>query len=157
LIGLGAAIVILLSILAFFILRRWRRRGDLPVKMAEPSQVPPVDPWTLLDQRWLALKRPEPWTREASEEFFFQLSFVLRQALELRTGLLITGQTLAETKQTLQKSAALSANFQQELLKFLSLAEQLKFAGQILDWDKAEAWQLQVEAWITQIRHGALI
>jgi hypothetical protein len=68
----------------------------------------------------------------------------------------VTGQTLAETKASFEKSPALSANFQQDLIKFLSLSEQLKFAGQWLSAAESSEWQEKVKAWMEKLRHGAL-
>lgn len=150
LIGLG---LVLLALIAFYAWTHLRRRASLKPETAAPR---PEDPWQRLELSVDGLSLAEPWTREACEDFFFRLSFALREALELRTGLPITGQTWAETKRSLEKSPALSANFQEDLIKFLSLADQLKFAGQWRDAAESLEWREKVKAWIHELRRGAL-
>jgi hypothetical protein len=144
---------LLLVLIGWFLWTRLRRKA---LKKPIAAAVSPVDPWVQLEQKLQTLDIREPWSREACEDFFFQLSFVLREALELRTGLPITGQTLAETKKSLEKSPALSANFQQDLIKFLSLSEQLKFAGQWLSANESVEWREKVKSWMEQLRRGVL-
>jgi thiol:disulfide interchange protein len=150
LIGLG---LLLLALIAFYVWRHMRRRAALKPRTLAPAA---EDPWQRLVMSVDKLAPAEPWTREACEDFFFRLSFVLREALELHTGQPITGQTWAETKRSLEKSPALSANFQEDLIKFLSLADQLKFAGQWRDAAESLEWWEKVKAWILQLRRGAL-
>lgn len=150
LIGLG---LLLLGLIGWFL---WKRLARKTLKPSGPAPAAPRDPWAGVDQSLESLEIKEPWTREACEDYFFRLSFVLREALELRTGLPITGQTLTETKRSLEKSPALSANFQEDLIKFLSLADQLKFAGQWLNAAESMEWREKVKAWIDQLRRGAL-
>jgi hypothetical protein len=149
---LGLALVGL-AVLGWFLWKRWKAKTT---RETIKSAVIPQDPWQKLDEALQKLDVQEPWSREACEEYFFRLSFILREALELRTGLPITGQTLAETTKSLEKSPALSANFQQDLIKFLSLAEQLKFAGQWLSATESTAWREKVKAWVDEFRRGAL-
>jgi len=145
--------LLLVALLGWFLWKQLRRQTA-----ARPaaSSMAPLDPWSRLAQILESLEIKEPWNRESCEDFFFRLSFVLREALELRTGLPVTGQTLAETKASFEKSPALSANFQQDLIKFLSLSEQLKFAGQWLSAAESSEWREKVKAWMEQLRHGAL-
>jgi hypothetical protein len=150
LIGLG---LLLLGLIGWYLWKRLFRKTQKP---SGPAPSVPRDPWASVDQALESLAIQEPWTRQACEDYFFRLSFVLREALELRTGLPVTGQTLAETKRSLEKSPALSANFQEDLIKFLSLADQLKFAGQWLDAAESMEWREKVKAWIDQLRRGAL-
>ncbi|MDQ3231700.1 MAG: hypothetical protein M3Q07_07755 [Pseudobdellovibrionaceae bacterium] len=148
---LGSLACLALALIGWFLWTRLRRRSShRPVTPVTR----PVDPWLRVEQRLQTLDIQEPWSREVCEDFFFQLSFVLREALELRTGLPITGQTLAETRTSLEKSPALSANFQQDLIKFLSLSEQLKFAGQWLGAAESLEWREKVKAWVEQLRRG---
>jgi hypothetical protein len=149
--GLG---LLLVALIAFYVWKHLRRQAALKTPQVTAPQA--EDPWQRLDRSVDMLAPTEPWTRSACEEFFFRLSFALREALELRTGLPITGQTWAETKRSLEKSPALSANFQEDLIKFLSLADQLKFAGQWRDAAESLEWREKVKAWILQLRSGAL-
>jgi thiol:disulfide interchange protein len=150
LIGLGLA---LLGLIGWFLWKHLRRKVVKP-----PAFTPPLaaDPWARLERDWEGLAISETWTREACENFFFRLSFLLREALELRTGLPISAQTLVETRQSLEKSRALSANFQEDLIKFLSLADQLKFAGQWLSAAESIEWREKVKTWMDQLRREAL-
>lgn len=150
LIGLG---LVLAAVIAFFVWKHLRRRAALTPQTVAPR---PEDPWQRLEQSVDGLTVAEPWTRETCEDYFFRLSFALREALELRTGLPITGQTWSETKRSLEKSPALSANFQEDLIKFLSLADQLKFAGQWRDAAESQEWREKVKTWIQDLRRGAL-
>lgn len=150
LLGLG---LLMLGLIGWFL---WKRLRQRTVTQTSPAAPLPADPWPKLDHVLESLEIKEPWTREACEDYFFRLSFVLREAVELRTGLPITGETLAETKRSLEKSPALSANFQEDLIKFLSLADQLKFAGQWLNATESMEWREKVKAWIDQLRRGAL-
>ncbi|HET9235877.1 MAG TPA: hypothetical protein VFO10_01420 [Oligoflexus sp.] len=150
LIGLG---LVLLALIAFLV---WKHLRSGAALKPETAALRPEDPWQRLELSMDGLSLAEPWTREACEDYFFRLSFALREALELRTGLPITGQTWAETKRSLEKSPALSANFQEDLIKFLSLADQLKFAGQWRDAAESQEWREKVKAWIHELRRGAL-
>lgn len=149
LLGLG------LIFIAFVAWRLWRWLQQSKQAAAQTA-VPIVDPWQALQQNFTRLRVEEPWDQPNSEQFFFALSFLLRQAIELKTQMPVTGQTLAEVRMTLQKSLHFSANFKTELLEFLSLAEQLKFAGQSLDAFQAEQQRLKVETWLEQLQQGVL-
>jgi hypothetical protein len=148
--GLGLA---LLGLIGWFLWKYLRRQTVKAPAFTSPQ---PTDPWARLEQDWQGLVIAEPWTRETCENFFFRLSFLLREALELRTGLPISAQTLVETRHSLEKSRALSANFQEDLIKFLSLADQLKFAGQWLSAAESIEWREKVKTWMDQLRREAL-
>lgn len=150
---LGAVLLVLLLVLAYFLWQRWQQRRSRRVPVPSPL---PMNPWDRLLLHMQALAAAPNWQRTDSEEFFFQLSFALREGLELATGLPITGQTLAETRLSLGKSPRLSANFQEELIKFLGLAEQLKFAGRALDPTEAMEWREKVQGWLEQLRAETL-
>jgi hypothetical protein len=150
------ALVLLASFVLRSLWRRWRRLRAQQASLTAPLGEVSRDPWDNLEHVWSSLRPREPWDRLAGEEFFFQLSFVLRQALELRTDLPLTGQTLSESEHSLETYPLFSANLKQDLVKFLRLAEQLKFAGAELSLDDALTWQSNVKKWLELLRKGEL-
>lgn len=151
----------ILAILLIFALAQvwlwWKRRKEArTLHSSLPSGKLAIDPWQHIQVTYSSLIVGTNWSRETSEAYYFALSFLLRQAMELRTRLPLTSQTLSELRKTLDHSQAFSANFKTELLEFLTLAEQLKFAGRWLDVAESEAWRTRVGVWLSQLERGDL-
>ena len=136
-------ILILIVLLFVWIIYRWARGSKKIVEL-------PPSPWIGLENelnQWEAVYRDRP-----SGDVYLGLSGVLRHALELKHSFPATGQTLPELRRSLVARATLSADVQQELLEFLSLADQVKFAGQTMTPEETGAWIERMRSWLKALQ-----
>jgi hypothetical protein len=120
-----------------------RRRKERPVA--------PVDPWDDLKGRLGRLRPQLPFGRKEQEDFFFQLSLMLREAIELRTRIRATDLTSDELKEPLRRRLPLPPAGIQAVLAFLERADLVKFAEAPSDRGEAEEALGQVGAWVREL------
>ena len=113
----GALIAALLVALVVIWLKRRRR---------EPAFV--ADPWTLLLGRITGLEIPPLDNDKAREDFYYNLSLLLREGIERRTGLNATDLTFSELKGPLTSKLPLRTDDVKRVLAFLERADLVKFA-----------------------------
>ncbi len=138
--GVAALTVALLA------LHFWRKRHRA-IKPAEP-----VDPWEVLFARLAAVTPGRPFEGPAQVEFYFQLSLLLREAIERRTGVRATDSTLGELRVPLRKKLPLTPGAIEAVLAFLERSDLIKFAGFAATPDEALAAQEQVSAWARALK-----
>jgi hypothetical protein len=125
----------------------WRRRRRRPAPVA-----PPEDPWDALLRRIRTLALKTPFERLAQEEFFFELSMLLREGIELRTGVRATDLTFQELRAPLRAKLPLATAEVERVLGFCERADQVKFAGTGSDRAEADAARSTVDGWVRQLR-----
>lgn len=134
-------IALLLALYAGF--KAWKRRAQ--------RTAAPVDPWQALKDRVAGLQIASPFTRKAQEDFFYELSLALRDAIERRCGIPATSLTHRELKQIMRSDAPLPTQTMQAMLAFLQRADLVKFADAGTDVPEAEAARREVLAWIDEL------
>jgi hypothetical protein len=132
-----------LAALLYFLRVRRRRRHERPA--------PPIDPWDDLKNRLRALRPGLPFGRKEQEEFFFQVSLLLREAIELRTKIRATDLTCQELKEPLRRKLPMAQTDIDGILAFLERADMIKFAEAPSDRAEADTAAGQVAAWAREL------
>lgn len=149
---LGVALILFL----IFFIRKWKQR----IPSAEPAKVmkKTVDPKVELANRLHRLEAKTPFLLQEREEFFYQLSMILRGFIELKTGLRATDMTSQEISEQLeQQRSPLSDQEVSAVLSFLHRADQIKFAGEDIGVVEAERNKADVEQWARSLMGGPLL
>jgi hypothetical protein len=121
--GLAVLMLVLVVFLLWALLRYLQKR-----KALKKAQIIPVDHWGQLLTAIRAVEVPNPLPKEAAGNLFFELSLLLRQAIERRTRLAATDMTLQELKVPLETKLPLADTDKQAVWRFLERADQIKFA-----------------------------
>lgn len=148
LIYVGAAL--LLAGLAFAAWRYWKHREKKVVV------IPPRDPWDVLAERAGFLLPKPPFEGKAQEDYYFELSMLLREAIELRTKIRATDLTFQELREPVRKKLPLPTNDVESVLQFCEHADQVKFAAKPSGIGEAESARQQVESWVRALRPRAI-
>lgn len=114
-----AALVVVLAIVAWVVLRR-RRRGEAP----EP--VIPADEWALEQLR--QLRTDDLVGIGLVAEFYFRLTMIVRQYIERRFAIMAAEQTTDEFLAAAQRHPALNTGHRDALGAFLRSGDMVKFA-----------------------------
>lgn len=141
----AAGLLALLLALAGFLW--WRRR-----RAALRPPAPPADPWDVLAGKLAQLTVPRPFGLQEQAEYFFHLSLLLREAIELRTGLRATDLTLGELKAPLRNKLPLPTGDVDGVLAFLERADYVKFAGRPASTEEAVSAREQATTWARRLR-----
>lgn len=122
----------------------WKRRTQV---------VPPIDPWAVLESRIQVLLPPGDFPRgPVQETYFFNLSLLLREAIELRTRVPATDLTLYELRSPLRRKLPFAPEEIESVLGFLERADMVKFASASSQREEALGDQNRVQKWISQLR-----
>ena len=156
-------IVALLVVLAvsFLALRAWRHWRNRRRAAARSAAV--VDPFDQLAERLTALQGslgqgsfPVSKQGRAEEHFYFDLSLIAREAIELQSGITATDMTLGELQSKLSgaQRSPLPLNGGQvaELLALLERADRIKFAGAATSLDEARQDVARVQGWLSVLK-----
>ena len=109
---------------------------------------PPRDPWDLLQDRLALMQPPVPFTKQAGEDYFAQLSLILREAIERRTQIPATDRTCQELRVPLRSKLPMDAASIEALLVFLDRADFIKFAKAPTDTAEAMSSHTHVQTWL---------
>lgn len=124
----------------------WKRRRK------QPKPVAPIDPWELLEQRIQSLVPADPFVGKEREQFFYDLSLALREAIERRIGLRATDMTLYELRLPLRDKLPFSQEVIDAVLAFLQRADFIKFAEAPVSREQALADADDVRRWAMELR-----
>jgi hypothetical protein len=150
--ALGGLLAVVLGALLLWGL--WSLRVHLRSK-ARP--LPPVDPWDTLESRIRVLLPPGDFSRgPAQENYFFNLSLLLREAIELRTGIRATDLTLYELRTPLRRKLPFALQETEAVIGFLDRADMVKFASAPSNREEALGDHHRVLQWIDQLRPRAV-
>jgi hypothetical protein len=139
------ALIALADIGATLAFVSWRRRrGSLPAA--------PVDPWEALAARAQALEPRAPFARAEQEEFFFHLSMILREGIELRTGIRATDLTYQELREPVRRKLPLPAADVDDVLAFCERADLVKFAAAETGRAEADEARGRVVQWLERLK-----
>ena len=125
----------------------WKKYKNRPSK-----PVAPEDPFLTLERQLHALLPPQPFSGKPGTQYFFELSMLFRQFLELSSGVQATDLTLQELKEPLRRKSSLSRETTEEVIKFLERCDYVKFAGIPADLAEAQASHTQVLQWVRYLR-----
>lgn len=139
-IGLIVAGLLLLGLLLWWGWRIWRKRSSVQ----EPDALPVAGQGRIsgLISELRAISLPqsaEPFSDEMREDFYWRLSLAFRTAIEWRTGIAATTQTIAELRGPLAAKLPLPRREATEALQFLEAAEFIKFANKPATVEEAES------------------
>ena len=127
-----AGAVILCAVAAWVIWKWWQRRQA--ARLAElaagagdagPGRVAGIF------ETLRGLKPAEPFDTRAREEFYWRLGLAFRTAVEWRTGISATSQTIRELREPLRKRLPLPGKETAMALELLERSEGIKFAGDL--------------------------
>lgn len=130
-----------LLLLSRFLLRR-RAAGEVAA----------LDPWVGLTHRFRQLTVPVPFGTRAQEDYFYALSLLVREGIELRTEIPATDRTLKELRDPLRKKLPLAPKDVEAVLQFLERADLVKFAGAPSDQAEAEACHAAAGRWLASLK-----
>lgn len=122
----------------------WYKRRKQRVKLGE-------HPILGMAREIATLMPPEPFVRAAQADYFFKLSMLLRQVIEVSCGFPATDLTLKELRLPLRSFLPFPVATVDEILKFCERAELIKFASADSERGEALAWQRQVNSWAGEL------
>lgn len=140
----AALLLIAIGVCGLFFYRWLRRRRQLNVQVAP-------DPWSVLIARLRAIKIAPDFSQQAQGDFFFELSWLLREAIEQRLAIPATDMTLRELRDPLQLKLPLRDGSKEGLWRFLERADLVKFAEAPATRAEALAALAQVEEWVREL------
>lgn len=141
----GAFIILFLGILAY----HYRRRRAQPVGPEAPN------PWQHLDSKVKSLGELVNSDPIAVQEYYSQLSQILREGLEQRFGFGATSQTLAELSASLDRLPHVTAEQRREWLAFFEQADRIKFAAANARLADHQTWRQRVGSWLKQLSEAS--
>ena len=129
-------IALAIGVLASYLYRKWRQKPQVTKEIVRQK---PLDPSKALVDKLRTLEPKEPFARQQKEEFFYELSMVLRGFIEWKTRLKATDMTFEEIEKTLaMERTPLSDEQVHAALSFLKKADQIKFAREEVGIVEAE-------------------
>lgn len=141
-----ALLVIAAVVLAIWLYRKWKGRKPTPAQSTQ------IDPWASLHGRVGGMVVPtnfEPGRPQ--EDYFYGLSLLLREGVELRTRVPATDLTLQELKEPMRKKLPLATPEVNAVLEFLERADMIKFASAPSDRAEAEKFRGIVAGWLKKL------
>ncbi len=150
------AFLIILAVFAamgFWLFKKFRSKylGPKPQAVVAPAMPSEEEQWRLLRERLTELTPRDPFTKVAQAEFFFELAFLLRLAIERRTHIAVTDMTVREMEAPLRQKAPFSVDETEKMLAFLKKADQIKFAEQMVDANEAMQEKQEVQRWFSRL------
>ncbi|MGE0174849.1 MAG: tol-pal system YbgF family protein [Oligoflexales bacterium] len=143
---------VLLAVALFFLVRKIRQiLAQRTPKARQIIETLVVDPIQQLKNRLQTLDPSALRDQRTYEEFFFELSMITRQALEVKTGVAFTDMTYAELVQPLKKRSLLPVQETQNVLEFLKAADTIKFSREFTDQDNALKCKQDVGRWLEKL------
>jgi hypothetical protein len=143
----GVAAFIVAGLLAWGIWYLLKKRRK---KMREER---PVDPWDALESRLGVMLPPGEFPRGIIQEnYFYSLSLILREAVELRTGIRATDLTLYELKNPLRRQLPFKQEDIESVIHFLERADMVKFAEAPSQREEALGDHERVRRWVRELR-----
>jgi hypothetical protein len=140
---LAGVLICLLVIWAIKWFERYRERKN--------AIKPPIDPWVDVKERIQSLTPDAQFEPKAQIEFYYELSMLLRECIELRTKIRATDLTYQELKKPLESKLPLKTDGVSGVLAFLERADLIKFAEQPATLAEATAAKAQVSRWASML------
>jgi hypothetical protein len=143
----GLAAVVVAGLLAWGIWYLLKKRRS------KAREERPVDPWDALESRLGVMLPPGEFPRGiVQENYFYSLSLILREAVELKTGIRATDLTLYELKNPLRRQLPFREEDIEAVIHFLERADMVKFAGAPSQREEALGDHGRVKMWVRELR-----
>lgn len=122
----------LLAVAAWITWKWWRRRqGERLARLAAGAVEAGPGRVAGLFESVRGLTPGDPFDARAREEFYWRLGLAFRTAVEWRTGITATSQTIRELREPLRKRLPLPGKETSMALELLERSEGIKFAGDL--------------------------
>jgi hypothetical protein len=146
----GAGVLLALAI---YLLYKWWQRKQ--ANKVIPEVV--VDHWAEVKKKIKHSHPQEPFEKPQQIEFFYQMSLLLRECIELRTKIRATDLTYQELKDPIDRKLPLKSNEKTDILLFLERADMIKFAEKKTTLDEAREYKKQIGLWASMLTPRAEI
>lgn len=139
-VALVAGTLLVAVLLIWWGWRYWRRQSKKQVASTSEPSGPGRVALLVSELRAMELpSSPEAFDQRTREEFYWRLGVAFRTAVEWRTGIGATAQTLNELRDPLRLKLPLPRRETDEALQLLEDSEFIKFAGTVVSTEAAEA------------------
>ena len=143
--AVAAATVIILAA-GVYLLWRWLKNR----KKTEP--VVRVDHWAELSEALQKLSPEHMLANAQAKEFYFQLSLILRTAIELATGIRATDMTYRELAPLMEKKLRVKTEDLKSMQEFLKIADLVKFADRPATTGEAIHFKQELMLWVAMLK-----
>jgi len=116
-----------------------------------------VDHWAELSEKIQHLKPDEALAQGQAKEFYFQLSLLLRSAIELATEVRATDMTFRELAPFLDKKLPVSGEELHAIKEFLTIADMVKFADRPATEGEAVHFKQCLMRWVSSFKPRQVI
>jgi hypothetical protein len=129
-VAIWSLVAVLVAAAAWAFWRWWKKRrkdaksSDAAAPSSAPGRV------AILADRLRGLQITDPFDARAREDFYFELGIAFRTAVEWRTGINATTQTLRELREPLRKKLPLPGQEVAAAVDLLERSESIKFAAE---------------------------
>ncbi len=148
---LGALLAVILIALVIWLYKRYQRYRRGPNTKDAPPPKTLMELLNDLSNELMKLSPSSPFDRKAQKEYFFKLSLLFRQFIELRFKFPATDQTFQEIRKPLKQYVSLPSDELNDVLKFLERSDLIKFAGEESDLTEAKTWHEKALSWMKQL------
>lgn len=149
--GRLAVLLLLLAVFVWFAWWYWRKSRKRLATIPLTPATQPVDDALTLWSRFEKLAPTSPFDEQARQNFYGDLTEILRSALARRVGDTLVATTTAELRERLASRSPLSVDDTRRLLRFLEDADHVKFARREASHDDALRGKEEVGRWLTKI------
>ena len=144
-----AAAIGLATLLALYMLWKKYRKHKMAAKPLEPK----ADPLKVCLAALRALEPTEPFTRREQNNFFFQLSMIFREYIELTLNVPATDSTTGELKTHLARVFTIDRETKKSYIQFLESADMVKFAEKEVSLQSAEEQKNLILSWVEHLEN----
>lgn len=116
-----------------------------------------VDHWAELSERVQKLKPDEALANGQAKEFYYQLSLLLRTAIELSTQVRATDMTFRELSPLMDKKLPLQVEELLAMKEFLKIADLVKFADREASEGEARHFKQSLQLWISSLKPRVVV
>jgi hypothetical protein len=138
--------IILAVIAAAFALWYWLKNR----KKEQPAVV--IDHWAELSEKLQRLNPEQMLAAGQAKEYYYQLSLMLRTAIELSTQIRATDMTYRELAPLMEKKLRVRSEELRAMQDFLKTADLVKFADRPATSGEAAHFKQQLMLWVTTLK-----
>jgi hypothetical protein len=121
-------------------------------KRKKEPEVVVVDHWAELSETVQKLRPEEALAQGQAKEFYYQLSILLRTAIELATQLRATDMTFRELSPLMDKKLPVNGEELRAMKEFLNIADLVKFADRPATEGEARHFKQSLQLWISTLK-----
>jgi hypothetical protein len=121
-------------------------------KRKKEPEVVVVDHWAELSETVQKLRPDEALAQGQAKEFYYQLSILLRTAIELATQVRATDMTFRELSPLMDKKLPVNGEELRAMKEFLTIADLVKFADRPATEGEARHFKQSLQLWISALK-----